>query len=206
MTKARVAQAQPASDNTCTTLIEFLLDETGSMPKEGTISGFNVFLEEQKRQPGHCLFTLTKFDTSAIKTPFVDIEIGMVPPLATNTFTPGELTNLRDAIIERARALEDRLRSFTTPPQVIFVVLTDGGDNASRFDERMVRDTLKAREAEGWTFLYRGPKGSGLAAARALGFAPEHSAEFDVANIRATMTELSSATTAVRTAARPVAA
>jgi hypothetical protein len=202
MTTTRVAQAMPVPDTSCTTLIEFLLDETGSMPQDGTISGFNVFLEEQRSQNGHCLLTLTKFDTDGLRTPYTDIEIGMVPPLARNTFKPGEMTNLRDAIVQRARALEDRLEGFTTKPNVIFVVLTDGGDNASRFCERTVRDTLKAREADGWTFLYRGPRGSGLATAEKLGFRSENAAEFDPADIIGTMTELSRTTTAFRASAQ----
>lgn len=203
MTNTVATQAIPASDQYCTTLIEFLLDETGSMSQDSTIAGFNVYLDEQRSQPGTCLLTLTKFDSSTgLKTPFTDIDIRIVPHLARNTFAPGGGTNLRDAIVERARALEDRLAGFQTKPNVIFVVLTDGGDTCSRFCERTVRDTLRARETDGWTFVYRGPKGSGLQVAASLGFRPENSAEFDIANVAEAMADLSRTTTAFRAATR----
>lgn len=46
------------------TLIEFILDETGSMSscRESTISGFNEYINSQRTAPGNCVLSLTKFD------------------------------------------------------------------------------------------------------------------------------------------------
>jgi hypothetical protein len=202
MPQDRSARRAPARVPACTTLIEFLLDETGSMAshKAGTLSGFNVFLDEQKALGGDCLLTLTKFDSSGLKTPYTDLDIRFAPPLTDTTFVPGAWTNLRDALGTRVRALEERLESFETKPNVLVVVLTDGGDNQSHsYSEPQVRDLIRAHEADGWTFVYLGATGCGLDVAERLGFQPGNAREFDTSRIHETFSGLSAATTAFRT-------
>lgn len=203
MTKRIKTRGDNALASDCPTIIEFLLDETASMSswKAATISGFNTFLSEQREQPGRCLLTLTKFDTSGLKTPYIDMDVSFVPVLTNETFVPGRSTNLRDAIGERAKALQERLSSWSAKPNVLFVVLTDGEDNSSRYySEHQVNDLIKAREAEGWSFVYLGATRNALDVANRLGFNPNNAKQFEATNMYDTMTELSRSTTAYRSA------
>jgi hypothetical protein len=189
-----------ANTSYCPTVIEFLLDETGSMSSwhRPTVSGFNAFIKEQRTQSDTCLLTLTKFDTSGLKTPYADIDVSMVPSMTNEMFCPGGGTNLRDAIIERASALEQRLSSWTIRPNVVMVVLTDGEDTSSRRSENEVRNLIKAKEADGWTFVYLGATSNALQIASRLGFQTGNSKQFEATEMEDTMTTLARATTAFR--------
>lgn len=195
----RVPSAAPQSP---TTIIEFLLDETGSMASciGATVNGFNDFLKEQQSQPGKCLLTLTKFDTSGEKTPYVDLAVGLVPPMTTDTFVPGGGTNLRDTIGNRIYALKQRLASWSTTPNVLFVVMTDGDDNASReFTENHIRSALSdGMENLNWSFVYLGANTHALATAARLGFPEGNAKAFSTVEMRQTMETLAKATTAYR--------
>lgn len=200
MTVNIASRTGSANTSHCPTVIEFLLDETGSMQSwhRATVSGFNAFTKEQQTQPDKCLLTLTKFDTSGLKTPYADIDVSMVPTMTMEMFVPGASTNLRDAIIQRASSLEERLSSWTVRPNVLMVVLTDGEDNASRRGEDEVRNLIKAKEAEGWTFVYLGATSNALQIASRLGFQPGNSKQFEATEMEDTMTHLARATTAFR--------
>jgi hypothetical protein len=189
-----------ANTSDCPTVIEFLLDETGSMSDwhGATVCGFNAFTKEQQTRPDRCLLTLTKFDTSGLKTPYADIDVNMVPLMTMEMFCPGASTNLRDAIIERASSLEQRLSSWTVRPNVLMVVLTDGDDNASNRSENDVCNLIKAKEAEGWTFVYLGATSNARQIASRLGFQPGNSKQFKASEMENTMTNLARATTAFR--------
>lgn len=83
------------------TLINFILDESGSMQdiKESTISGFNEYVGSLKRQKKQkYLFTLTKFDSTGIRIPYIARDIKKVPKLNSDTYQPGQNTPLYDIV------------------------------------------------------------------------------------------------------------
>lgn len=205
MKKKRSAQRIAVPNTYCPTIIEFLLDETGSMSghKAATISGFRSFLGEQRAAQGSALLTLTKFDTyGGFQTPYVDLDVNLVLPLTDETFRPNGGTNLRDALGSRVRALEERIASWQEKPQVLVVLLTDGEDNASReYSEPQVRDMIAAKEAQGWTFVYLGSDANALNNASRLGFQPGNSKKFENQHMHETMETLARATTAYRATA-----
>jgi len=183
------------------TVIEFLLDETGSMNryKSAVIGGFNTFLSEQKATPGDCRFSLTKFDTSGIKTPYVDLDLAIVPNLNTDTFIPGSNTNLRDSIGQRIQAIETRLAKWDTKPNVLMIVMTDGDDNGSRhFSEPAIASMLASKMEQGWTFVYLGADQNATVIASRLGFLPDNIKSFASSEMEETMTQMSHATTSYR--------
>lgn len=183
------------------TIIEFLLDETGSMSScaHAVVSGFNDFVSEQRAAGGKCLLTLTKFDTTGIKTPYVDLSVQMVPTMTPAMFTPCASTNLYDTIGERMTALTERLNTWANKPNVLFVVMTDGGDNASSLPETAVRSNIEHMGKEhGWSFVYLGAHEQALAVAARLGFAPGNSKQFKASQMRETMQDLAKATKAYR--------
>lgn len=200
MTKKRSAQ-RVAVPTTVPTIIEFIIDESGSMGSvvDATISGFQSFLDEQKAAQGSALLSLTKFEGSNLVTPYVDLDVNLVLPLTRLTFVPAGGTNLRDALGSRVRNVEERIKSWTSPPQVLVVLLTDGQDNTSReYSTPQVRDMIAAHEAKGWTFVYLGSDSRALEVAQDMGFQPGNSKKFEINEMHKTMETLSRATTAYR--------
>jgi len=190
-----------ACENTCDTIIEFILDQTGSMSscKNETVFGFNDFLKEQKSQSGKCFLTLTKFDSSKNNTPYTDLDIQMIPEMCSDWFIPAGGTNLRDTIGTRIDALEERLENWTQKHKVLVVVMTDGADNASRiYTEKQIASKIKTKKTDGWTFVYLGIDQNALDIASRLGFDSTNIKSFARSDLVQSMSQLSKATTAFR--------
>jgi len=163
------------------THITFLLDRSGSMKsiRDDAIGGFNTLVADQQQEPGRCTLTLVQFDSQDPAEIVHDsAPIQEVPELTEKTFRPRGLTPLLDAMGhlithtgERLAALPEHAR----PGQVIFAVLTDGLENASRLHTRrqvfeMVRHQ---REVFSWQFMFLGADQDAIAEARQLGIAEE---------------------------------
>jgi hypothetical protein len=185
------------------TVIEFVLDETGSMTGVAAqaVAGFNDFLSEQREVPGLCQMSLTKFEGHNLRTPYEDLPLQYVPNMTGSMFRPAGMTNLRDAIVARVTSLTQRLVNWTVQPKVLLVAMTDGGDNISRNTEMTVRLMLAAGREKGWTSVYLGADQDALRIGQSLGFDEGNIKSFASANIRETMQDLSSATTVYRSAA-----
>ena len=203
MPKRRTSRTPGASDDAVPMIIEFLLDQTGSMTRyrAETLTGYSDFLATQREAPGTCLFSLTKFSTCGLVTPFVDIDVRRVPVLDEHSFVPDGMTNLRDAICERIANLETRLSTWDVAPRVLFVCLTDGDDNASRRSRAEVRKQIVAATDRGWTMAYLGSHPSAAQAARDMGFDDGNIRTFEQASTRETMTDLGVATATFRATA-----
>lgn len=193
----KVAPPGGAILTSCPTLIEFIIDETGSMGSclDGAILGFNAFIDEQKAAEGDCFFTLTKFDTRGLRTPYQDLMLDYVPHLNRQTFTPNAGTNLYDAIGTRISAIQYRISGWTIKPRVLLVVLTDGSDNSSRSytASSIARMVSEHRD---WCFAYLGSDRDALKTARSMGF--ENAKTFETSRIRETFAEVSASTVAYR--------
>lgn len=183
------------------TIIEFLLDETKSMDAyiQQTINGFNDFVEEQKKVDGECFFTLTKFDTDGFRTPYTDLDINCVPHLTTSTFVPNESTNFRDAIIHRMNVRKSLLETWDIKPKILFVVLTDGEDNASKLSVLHVKGQITTTfQNEDWAFIYLGAYPRSAKVGIDLGFPENNIKCFAGERMHEEFNDLSSATTAYR--------
>lgn len=179
------------------TFIDILLDETGSMGSchSQTVQGFNAFVADQREVSGKCYLTLTKFDSSNLKTPYQHLSIDLVPDLS---FHPGGMTNLYDVVGQRVTALLE-----TPPPgRALVVVITDGGENASRtFSQQAVRQVVERALEAGITFLYFGAGREAKQAAEQMGFPASSVNEFDTAHMTQTMNQISRETKAFRVSA-----
>jgi hypothetical protein len=138
-----------------------ILDRTGSMQsiRQDTIGGFNRFLSEQQAQPSPATFTLVQFDS---QDPYEVLQaftpIGMVPPLTEATYVPRASTPLFDAIGRGINDLAARLEAMATdqrPQKIVFVIVTDGQENASReFTGEQIRRMIDERRKAGWNFVF----------------------------------------------------
>jgi uncharacterized protein YegL len=152
-------------------LINFVLDKSGSMDviRDATISGFNEFKNDQAREDGSAFFTLTLFDTR-FDTVANAIPVADIYDLTHDTYRPGGTTALYDAIAHTMR-LTDEFVAEHHPRQVLFVIMTDGEENASREYRReqifeMIRDR---QDTAGYDFIYLGANQDSFAVGRAMG-------------------------------------
>jgi len=165
-------QKQPAKDaESRSILINFVLDRSGSMGsiQDATISGFNEFKNGQAAEDGEAFFTLTLFDTR-FETVCEAVPIREVSDLDRSTYRPDGMTSLFDAIGHTMRITDDFVAAHS-PDQVLFVIMTDGGENSSRefSGERifqMIEDRQKLAQYE---FMYLGANQDSYAVGRDMG-------------------------------------
>ena len=142
------------------TSITVVLDRSGSMGavRDDAIGGFNTFLEGQRRDADGTTMTLTQFDNE-YEILCVERPVEHIAPLDHTTYVPRGSTALNDAIGRTILELDMRLERQgpgERPEQVLFVVLTDGHENASReFTTEQIRELVERHERKhGWTFVY----------------------------------------------------
>ncbi len=147
--------------NNITELV-FILDRSGSMSGlEGdTIGGFNAMLKKQRSQEGKVLVSTVLFSTKS--TVLHDrADIATVPDMTSADYLPGGCTALMDALgdaIRHIRLVHKYARPEDVPAHTLFVITTDGMENASH---RYFSDDIKAlietqKKEHGWEFLFRG--------------------------------------------------
>jgi hypothetical protein len=196
------------------TAIAFVLDKSGSMHvvRDATISGFNEFLADQKRVPGDVLFSLTLFDT-AMQQRFVNEPIHRVEPLTVATYEPGGGTALLDAVASTINEIGRRFDAMPgdqKPGKVLFVIQTDGQENASReFSAQRVRDLIKQQTDQWqWQFLFLGADQDAWAQGALLGIARSNSLSYgnDAIGTRSAFATVASVATSYRVSEQGVAA
>ena len=152
-------KAKQKETNRVTELV-FILDRSGSMSglEADTIGGFNAMLKKQKEEPGTCYVTTVLFDN--FSTTIHDrVPIERVDPLTERDYQPGGCTALLDALgdtIRHIASIHRYARPEDVPGQTLFVITTDGLENASRrFGADQVRRMIShEQEKYGWEFLF----------------------------------------------------
>ena len=170
--------------NTQLTDITIVLDRSGSMMAvaSDTIGGFNHFLDEQKGAPGEATITLNQFDDYFER--IIDaISIQTAPPLCRDNFKPRGNTALLDAIGRSINETGQRLAAMPEPERpgkVIFVIITDGKENASReFRCSTVDEMIRhQREKYSWEFVFLGANQDAITTAQNLGIKPAAATTF----------------------------
>ncbi len=142
------------------TELVFILDRSGSMAglEADTIGGFNALIEKQRRQPGRAYVTTVLFNTG-FKTVHDRAKLEDVKPLTDSDYCVGGCTALMDAIGGTIRHIADihrYARPEDVPEHTLFVITTDGMENASRhFSADQVRAMIAhEKEKYGWEFLF----------------------------------------------------
>lgn len=167
------------------THISILLDRSGSMGSivNDVIGGYNNFLSEQKAVKGDCTLTLVQFDSEGIDTLYEYAPIADVPELTTKTYQPRGATPLLDAlgksIESTGRALEN-ISEADRPDKIIFVVITDGEENASnKFTKARIKEMIEQQEKQyAWNFIFLGANQDAFAEAGAIGVQAAAAANF----------------------------
>ena len=167
------AARTPKTQEERSILINFVLDKSGSMDiiRAATISGFNEFLGDQQREGGEARMTLTLFDTE-FTTIASAVPVREIAPLELATYAPDGCTALYDAIGHTMRITDEYVAKHH-PDQVLFVIMTDGAENASReFGQRRIFDLIKERQdTAGYEFIYLGANQDAYEASEQIGIA-----------------------------------
>ncbi len=162
----------------------FILDRSGSMAglEADTIGGFNGMVERQKKLEGEALVSTVLFsDRSDVIHDRVDIR--RVEPMTERQYYVGGCTALIDAIgdaIHHIGNVHKYAREEDVPEHTIFVITTDGMENASR---RYTSDEVKAmverrKKESGWEFLFLGANIDAVETAARFGIAQDRAVTF----------------------------
>ena len=144
------------------TELVFILDRSGSMSglEKDTIGGFNSMIERQKREAGEAIVSTILFDT-ACEVIHDRLPISKVPPMTEREYDTRGCTALLDALggaIHHIGNIHKYARCEDVPEKTLFVITTDGLENASRrYDYDRVRRMIEhEKEKYGWEFLFLG--------------------------------------------------
>ena len=140
----------------------FILDKSGSMSglEADTIGGFNSMIERQRKEPGEALVSTVLFaNESTVIHDRVDIR--KVEPMTDRQYSVGGCTALIDAIgqaIHHIGNVHKYAREEDVPEHTIFVITTDGMENASHrySSDEVKRMVNRQKEKYGWEFLFLG--------------------------------------------------
>ena len=164
--------------------IVFILDRSGSMAglESDTIGGFNSMIRKQKQEPGEALVSTVLFDNvSEVIHDRVDIQ--KVRPMARKDYDVRGCTALLDAVgraIRHIGNIHKYAREEDRPEKTLFVITTDGMENAS---QEYTYPKLKAmierqKEQYGWEFLFLGANIDAAKEAARFGIDADHAADY----------------------------
>ena len=143
------------------TELVFILDRSGSMSglERDTIGGFNSMIEKQKKEAGEAVVSTVLFDNESVVI-HDRLPLGKVPRMTEKEYFTRGCTALLDAVggaIHHIGNVHKYARKEDVPEKTMFIITTDGYENASRrYDYDKVRKMIERQKKYGWEFLFLG--------------------------------------------------
>lgn len=167
-----------------TTELVFILDKSGSMSglESDTIGGYNAMLKKQQEEPGEAIVTTVLFDDN-YEILHDRTNIKGIKPITDKEYYVGGLTALLDAIGKTINKIVNATRHTAKEHQaekVIFVITTDGMENASReFSHEKIKTMIEHQKTKyNWEFIFLGANIDAVSTARDLGISEDRAANY----------------------------
>ena len=166
------------------TELVFILDRSGSMHglEADTIGGFNSLIEKQKKEEGEALVSTILFDNNS--TVLHDrVPLANVPSMTEQDYQVQGCTALLDAIggaVHHIGIVHKYARPEDVPEHTLFVITTDGMENASRTysSDRVKRMVEHQKEKYSWEFLFLGANIDAVETAAKVGISADRAVDY----------------------------
>ena len=172
------------TDKRNTMEVVFILDRSGSMSglEADTIGGFNATLNKQKKVEGDVIWSTVLFDDKH-EVIHDRVPIDRIEKLTEEEYYVRGCTALLDAIgraIHHIGNVHKYAREEDRPDKTLFVITTDGMENASiQYTYDKVRHMIsRQQEKYGWEFLFLGANMDAVSVAGRMGIRPDRAATF----------------------------
>ncbi len=165
------------------TELVFILDRSGSMSglESDTIGGFNSMIEKQKKEPGDALVSTVLFDDRS-EVLHDRIPLQEVPKMTDRDYYVRGCTALIDAIggaVHHISNIHKYAREEDIPEKTVFIITTDGMENASRqYSSREVKKMIEQKQESGWEFLFVGANIDAVETAGKIGIREERAVNY----------------------------
>ncbi len=144
------------------TEVVFILDRSGSMSglEADTIGGFNSMIAKQKKEEGEVIISTVLFDDVS-EVLYDRVDLNKIEPMNDNQYYVRGCTALLDAIggaIHHIATVHKYARDEDRPEKTMFVITTDGMENASRsYTYHEVKKMVEKQKSKyNWEFLFIG--------------------------------------------------
>lgn len=167
------------------TELVFILDRSGSMSglEADTVGGFNSMIAKQQHEAGEALVSTILFDNCS-EVIHDRVNIRDIKLMTESDYTVGGCTALLDAVggaIHHIGNVHKYARPEDVPERTLFVITTDGMENASsRYDSETVKRMIeRQKEKYGWEFLFLGANIDAVETARRFGIDDDHAVNYN---------------------------
>ncbi|MBP0990764.1 MAG: VWA domain-containing protein [Oscillospiraceae bacterium] len=169
--------------NNVTELV-FILDRSGSMGglESDTIGGFNSLIEKQKKQDGECYVSTVLFDNVS-EVIYDRVKLADIKPMTEKEYYVRGCTALIDAIggaVHHIEKVHKYVRPEDVPEHTMFVIITDGLENASsKYSSDEVKKAVERKKEEfGWEFLFIGANIDSVETAKHFGIGADRAVNY----------------------------
>lgn len=166
------------------TEIVFILDRSGSMSglESDTIGGFNSFIERQKKEEGEAFVTTILFDDE-IECLHNRVNIQNIKKMTNKEYYVCGCTALLDSIgrsITNMKTLQNALPEELKADKVLFIITTDGYENASKeYTYKKINQLISTqKEKHNWEFLFLGANIDAIKEASKLGIHEDNAVNY----------------------------
>ena len=193
------------------TELVFILDRSGSMRglERDTIGGFNAMIGKQKKEEGDALVSVVLFD-DVPEVIYDRVDIKDITEMTEEQYFVRGCTALLDAVggaIHHIKSVRKEMEKEDRPEKTIFVITTDGLENASRqYTYEKVKQMIEKRQAKNWEFIFLGANIDAAAEAGRMGIKKSRAVNYncDAQGTKLNYTVLNETLGRMRKASTPV--